>query len=113
VRGWLEFKRSPLDSYGPRWEAHLLDQQGGRDIIPPMRYARLHRLDGVMHLVGQEEGGRKNTKASSRPWKQSWLCALDAADAQPLLERVHVTCATGFSAEGDFADDDPFAQLED
>ncbi len=112
ARGWLEFKRSPLDSYGARWEAHLLDRQGGKDVIPPIRYARLHRVDGVMHIIGREEGGRPNTKAASVPWKQSWLCALDPADALPFLERVRVVRATGFSPEDDFSDDDPFSPLE-
>jgi hypothetical protein len=105
VHGWLEFKRTPLDSYGPRMEAHLLDRQGGRDLIPPLRYAQIRRVNGVMHIVGREEGGRGSTKASSRPLAQSWLCALDPADALPLLGRVRITSITGFDPESDFSDD--------
>ena len=111
VRGWLVFQRAPLDDYGPRWEAHLLNTQGGKDLIPPLRRAQLRRIDGVMQIVGSEEGGRPNTKAKSVPLKQTWLCALDPADAEPLLARVRLTSASGFSAEDDFADDDPFAPL--
>lgn len=112
VRGWLLFARTPLDDYGPRWEARLLDARGGRDLIPPLRHAQLRRVDGVMHIVGREEGGRPNTKASSRPLKQSWLCVLDPADAEPLLGRVRIETASGFSPEDDFATDDPFAPLD-
>lgn len=112
VRGWLHFARTPLDDYGPRFEAHLLDSKGGKDLVPPLRYAQLRRVDGVMQIVGREEGGRKNTKVKSVPLKQSWLCALEPADAEPLLARVRVVSATGFSAEDDFAEDDPFAPLD-
>ena len=110
--GWLQFKRSPLDSYGPRQEAHLLDKPGGKDLILPLYYARLARIDGVMHLTGQERIGRNATKASSRRVNQSWLCALDPADALPLLSRVHITSATGFGPESDFDDDDPATPLD-
>lgn len=108
-RGWLEFKRTPLDSYGPRMEAHLLDQRGGKDVIRPLYFARLVRIDGVMHLAGLEREGRTNTKASTRPVKQSWLCVLDPAEAAPILNRVHIKRASGF-AEDD-PNDDPFAPL--
>lgn len=111
VQGWLEFKRSPLDSYGPRMEAHLLDRRGGKDLILPLYYARLARIDGVMHLAGQERIGRSNTKASTQRVNQSWLCAVNPADALPLLERVYVVKASGFSAENDLDDEDPFAPL--
>lgn len=112
VQGWLEFKRSPLDSYGPRMEAHLLDQRGGKDLVLPLYYARLARIDGVMHLAGQERVGRSNTKANTRRVNQSWLCAMDPADALPLLERVYVVKASGFSVDGDQDEDDPFAPLD-
>lgn len=112
VRGWLEFKRSPLDSYGPRMEAHLLDRRGGKDLILPLYYARLARIDGVMHLAGNERVGRSNTKANTRRVSQSWLCALDPADAQPLLARIRVTHSTGFSAENDNDIEDPFEPLD-
>jgi len=112
VPGWLEFKRSPLDSYGPRMEAHLLDRPGGKDLIRPLYYARLVRIEGVLHLAGREREGRSNTKANTRAVSQSWLCALDPADALPLLERVHVTRASGLGPEDDMDDSDPFAPLE-
>lgn len=112
AHGWLEFKRSPLDSYGPRMEAHLLDKRGGKDLLLPLYYARLARIDGVMHLAGQERIGRTNTKASSRRVNQSWLCAQEPADALPLLTRVHVVSATGFGPESDHDDDDPYAPLD-
>ncbi len=66
VSGWLEFKRSPLDSYGPRMEAHLLDRPGGKDLIRPLYYARLVRIEGVLHLAGREREGRDRTKSSTR-----------------------------------------------
>lgn len=111
VEGWLEYRRSPLDSYGPRMEAHLLDRTGSKDLIPPLFYARLVRIGGVMHLAGRERVGRGNTKASTRPVGQSWLCALDPAEALSLLERVRVHRASGFSPDDDF-DDDPYAPLD-
>lgn len=113
THGWLEFKRSPIDSYGPRMEAHLLDQRGGKDLILPLHYARLARVDGVMHFTGHERVGRTNTKASTRRVAQSWLCALNPADALPLLARVRVIKATGFGPDGDHDDEDPFAPLDD
>lgn len=112
VNGWLEYKRSPLDSYGPRMEAHLLDRPGGKDLIRPLYYARLVRIEGVLHLAGREREGRDNTKASTRPVGQSWLCAFDPADALQILRRVRVNHATGFSAEDDMDASDPHAPLE-
>lgn len=109
VRGWLEFKRTPEDSYGPRMEAHLLNQRGGKDLIRPLYYARLLRIDGVMHLAGKEREGRANTKASTRPVNQSWLCATDPADGLQILDRVYVHRASGFGE--DDPNDDPFAPL--
>ena len=61
AHGWLEFKRSPIDSYGPRMEAHLLDRPGGKDLILPLHYARMACVDGVMHFTGHERVGRTNT----------------------------------------------------
>lgn len=112
VHGWLQFGRSPLDSYGPRMEAHLLDKPGGKDLIRPLYYARLVRIEGVLHLAGRERQGRDNTKASTRPVGQSWLCALDPADALQLLQRVRVDRATGFSPEDDMDDSDPYSPLD-
>lgn len=111
VYGWVEFKRSPLDSYGPRMEAHLLDRTNGKDLIRPLYYARLRRIDGVMHLAGREREGRNNTKANTRPVSQSWLCAFDPADALPLLAKIHVHSPAGFSPDEEY-DDDPFAPLD-
>lgn len=51
--------------------------------------------------------------ASSVPWRQSWLCAPRPEDAMPLLQRVHLVSGSGFSAEDDFAEDDPFAPLRE
>lgn len=110
AQGWLFFARSPLDSYGPRMEAHLLDQQGGKDLIPPLYYARLVRMDGVMHLSGHERIGRNNTKSNTRPAAQSWLCAMSPSDALPLLRKVRVSSATGFTDDDD-EDYDPMAPL--
>lgn len=47
------------------------------------------------------------------PWRQSWLCAPRPEDAMPLLQRVHLVSGSGFSAEDDFAEDDPFAPLRE
>jgi hypothetical protein len=100
VLGWLEFVRS--DGEGPpAWEAHLRSDRGGHDIIPPIYYAHLRRVDGVMHLVGREEIGRPNPKAKVRLVAQSWLCAIDPAEALPLLRRVVIDSVTGFSPEDD------------
>jgi len=90
----------------------LLDRTGGKDLIPPLYYARLVRIGGVMHLAGRERAGRGNTKASTRPVGQSWLCALDRADALPLLERVRVDRASGFSPEDDSDECDPYGPLD-
>lgn len=112
VQGWLEYKRSPLDSYGPRMEAHLLDRPGGHDLIRPLYYARLVRIQGVLHLAGREREGRNNTKAKTRPVSQSWLCALDPADALPLLQQVRVTRVSGFDPQDDEDEEDPFGPLD-
>ncbi len=103
--GWLEFARSPLDSYGPRWEAHLRIERGGHeDAIPPLHYARVLRVDGVMHLIGRENLGRGNTKAKPVWKQQSWLCAIDPAHAMPLLDKVWLPAPVDgwMSPEDDF-----------
>lgn len=114
VQGWLEFGPSPLDSYGPRNEAHLRDRPGGQDLVRPLYYARLVRIQGpgLLHLAGRELEGRKNTKASARLVGQSWLCAPDPAEALRLLRRVRAHHATGFSPEDDAAEEDPYAPLD-
>lgn len=111
VHGWLLYKRTPADDYGPRWEAHLLDRPNGKALTLPLFRARFARVDGVLHIVGTEEGGRTNTKARPSLWKQSWLAAQDPADALPFLDKVSLSSATGFSPEADHLDDDPYAPL--
>ncbi len=88
TRGWLQYKQVPLDDYGPRWEAHLLTEAGGKSLLRPLNWARLRRVEGVMHLVGREDCGR-GSKKSTPLWRpQSWMCAADPADAGPFLERL-------------------------
>lgn len=99
VSGWLEYRPTPLDSYGPRMEAHLLDGLGGKDLIPPLYRAQLRRVAGVMHLVGWERLSRGTQKAKAEDMRQSWLCAASQADAVPFLNRVYVPGIAGYSPE--------------
>ncbi len=48
--GWLVYQQVPLDDYGVRWEAHLLEDRGGKPLLLSLQWARLRRVDGVMHL---------------------------------------------------------------
>lgn len=93
ARGWLQYKQVPLDDYGLRWEAHLLTAAGGQPLLRPLHWARLRRVDGVMHLTGREDCGRGSKKASPLWRPQSWMCALDTADAVPLLQRMQDAAA--------------------
>ena len=102
VRGWLEYRPTPLDSYGPRMEAHLLDRQGGKDLVPPLYRAQLRRVAGVMHLAGWERLSRGTQKAKATDERQSWLCAVNPADAESLLGRVYVPGIPGYSPEDDY-----------
>ncbi len=112
VAGMLTYKQSPLDDHGPRWEAHLINPESGKALLLPLYWARLKRIEGgIIHLAGIEEGGRQNTKAKPMRYKQSWLCALNPADALPLLAKVHVTSVSGFDPEDDNAEDDDALHL--
>lgn len=91
--GWLVYQQVPLDDYGVRWEAHLLEDRGGKPLLLSLQWARLRRVDGVMHLVGREDCGRRSKKASPVWRPQSWMCAFDPTDAQPLLQRMQVAAA--------------------
>lgn len=108
VYGWLHYRRTPTDDYGKRWEAHLLDKQGGKGLILPLYRARLSQIDGVCHIVGTEEGGRTNTKAKPSLWKQSWLCAIDPSHALPLLDKVCLDPGDPYSRELDNLIEDPY-----
>lgn len=102
----LTYKQSPLDDHGPRFETHLVDR-AGKALILPLYWARIRRIEGgVMHLAGTEEGGRTNTKARPERYKQSWLCAVNPADAMPLLDRVYITARHGYDPEADNDEDD-------
>lgn len=98
VQGWLYFGPTPLDDYGPRMQARLLGPDKA-DLILPLQYARILRMDGVVHIAGVEYylRGRKGTPER---WKQSWLCAHDPLEALPILDRIKTVSVTGF-------DDDP------
>lgn len=104
VRGWLQYKETTIDTYSPRWEAQLLEAQGGRSVIPTLYWARFRRIEGVMHLVGREDCGRGGKKASPLWRPQSWMCAFDPADAAPMLERLRLAA---LSAPYDPFEDDP------
>lgn len=99
VLGHLYFGPTPLDDFGPRMQARLLDR-AGEDLILPLHYAKIARIDGVMHIAGIEYYLR-GRKGSPERWKQSWLCAHRPEDAWPILERVRVPSVTGFSDEDD------------
>ena len=88
THGWLQYQQVPLDDYGVRWEAHLLGGRGGKPVLPSLHWARVRRMDGVMHLVGRENCGRASKKATPIWRLQSWMCVFDPADAQPMLERL-------------------------
>ncbi|RYH67815.1 MAG: hypothetical protein EON54_03745 [Alcaligenaceae bacterium] len=94
--GWLDFRRVPPGAYGPSFEARLLDSRGGRDRLPPLYWARILRIDGVLHLVGKEDCGRPNIKARPDMRYQSWLCASDPAAAAPFIARVKEEIDDGY-----------------
>lgn len=95
--GQLYFGPTPLDDYGPRMQARLLDQAGA-DLLSPLQFAKIARIEGVMHITGLEYylRGRKGTPNKH---KQSWLCALQPADALPFLDRIHVPDVGGFGVD--------------
>lgn len=101
--GWLAFIPDILDGHERGMRAQLLAGRGGRDLLHPLRDARIRRLDGVIHITGHELVAR-TTKGKAERWAQSWLCVLDPADAAPILARVFVD-VFGFSDETD--DDEP------
>lgn len=94
TKGWLYFGPVPLDDYGQRMEARLLNAHGGTDLILPLQYAQVRRMEGVMHITGKEHYGR-GSKGRVEVWRQSWMCAHDPQEAQALLHRVK---ATGLAA---------------
>lgn len=97
VFGWLYFGPTPLDDYGPRQQARLLNKDGA-DLISPLQYARILRMDGVIHIAGVEYYLR-GRKGSPQKYKQSWLVCRKPEDAIPLLAKIDVVRATGFSDE--------------
>lgn len=111
VRGWLQYKQAPLDDYGPRWEAHLLEAAGGQPLLRSLHWARLRHVEGVMHLVGREDAGRQTKKSSPLWQRQSWMCALNPADARPFLLRMVAAAAAHYDPLEDDRDDyiDPLA----
>lgn len=94
VKGWLYFGPTPLDDFGPRMQARLLGPDHS-DLILPLQYAHIKRIEGVMHIVGVEYylRGRKGTPER---WKQSWLCAFEPSDATPFLDKLRTGSVTGF-----------------
>lgn len=106
VKGWLYFGPTPLDDFGPRMQARLLGPDRN-DLILPLQYARILRIEGVMHIAGVEYYLR-GRKGSPERWKQSWLCAHDPNDAFPILDRIKAVSATGFEDDPD----DPVIHLD-
>lgn len=94
VRGQLYFGPTPLDDFGPRMQARLI-RPDGDDLILPLQFAKIARVEGVMHITGIEYYLR-GRKGSPERWKQSWLCASQAEDATPFLDRIHTPIVTGF-----------------
>lgn len=99
-QGWLVFQRAPLDSYGPEMMAVLLDKEGGKEILRPLRKASIRRVDGAMHIAGYEYFFQ-GIKSRSEVFKQSWLCTTDPAIGLALVSRIHIKSSTGFSPEDD------------
>lgn len=54
-----------------------------KDLVPPLYRAQLRRVAGVMHLAGWERLSRGTQKAKATDERQSWLCAVNPADAVP------------------------------
>lgn len=99
ARGSLYFGPTPLDDYGPRMQARLLDPSGA-DLISPLQFAKIARVEGVMHITGIEYYLR-GRKGSPQRYKQSWLCACRPEDALTFLDRIHVPDYTGFGSDTD------------
>lgn len=87
IAGLLYFGPVPIDDYGHRMEARLLDRPGGKDLILPLQFAQILRIQGVMHLTGKEYFGR-GLKSKVQVWNQSWMCCHDPLDAQHLIAKV-------------------------
>lgn len=105
IPGWLEFGRSIRHrSRGPSWEAHLRSGRGGQDLVMPLYNSRLAHADGVLHIVGYEDHGRQNTKASPVYLQQSWLVAFDPLDALLYLDRIHARAPMDIEAEDEALD---------
>ena len=85
--GWLDFRQIKTATH-LRGEARLLDVKGGRDLIAPLQWARVRRVDGVLHLAGKQDYGRPNLKAKPVWRSQSWLCAYTQEDAEEFLARM-------------------------
>lgn len=105
VAGHLYFGPTPLDDFGPRMQARLVDQQG-EDVILPLHYAKILRVDGVMHICGIEYYLR-GRKGSPERWKQSWLCTRKPEDALAILDKVRVPTVTGFTDDDMIEDELP------
>lgn len=104
IAGLLYFGPVPLDDYGHRMEARLLDRPGGKDLILPLQFAQIRRIQGVMHLAGKEYYGR-GPKSRVQVWGQSWMCCHDIADAQQLLAKVQLQgVAALFGDEDEYLD---------
>lgn len=84
-------------------EAHLRQGRGGVDLITPLLYARVAKLDGMLHLQGYEVIARKATKSRSSKYPQSWLCALETAEAEKALQQLRSGGIPGFTADDDAA----------
>jgi hypothetical protein len=97
--GQLYFGPVPLDDYGLRMEARLITPKG-QDLILPLQYAQIRRIQGVIHIVGKEYYGRR-TKSKVVVWRQSWMCTNEPQEAHKLLSRVQ---ASGMAVI--FGDDD-------
>lgn len=87
--GQLYFGSVPLDDYGVRMEARLITPDG-QDLILPLQYAQIRRIQGVIHIVGREYYGRR-TKSKVLIWKQSWMCTNEPQEARKLFQKVPVT----------------------
>lgn len=102
THGSLTFGPTPLDDYGPRQQARLLDGDGA-DLIHPLQFARILRMDGVIHIAGIEYCLR-GRKGSPRKHKQSWLVCRSPEDAEPILSKLKVVNVSGFS-DADLGDE--------
>lgn len=103
VKGWLHYRRAPLDEGTPNMQAFLTDGRTGQELLLPLNRAVFLRVDGVTHLAGVEYFLR-GRKGRAQRWKQSWLCVPEGQEEEAVRRIQRITAPPISSAFGDYED---------